>query len=205
MEPMIIKTIVFDFGNVIGFFDHYRTLDRIACYTDMTPAAMYAAIYDSELEDDFERGRISQAEFLRRFRRLCRLSCDNEVLAVACADIFRPNADVCAMLPALKTHHRLLLGSNTNELHARHFLQQFADVLRHFDGIVLSYEIGVRKPLPEFFHHCQHLAGCAAGECLFIDDLPANVAGARACGWQGIVYRSAEELRQRLHELGVRL
>jgi FMN phosphatase YigB (HAD superfamily) len=202
---MTIKTIVFDFGNVIGFFDHYRTLNRIACYTEMTPAAMYAAIYDSELEDEFERGRITQAEFLARFRRVCGLCCDDQTLAAACADIFRPNAEVCALLPALKTRYRLLLGSNTNELHARQFRRQFAEVLGHFDTLVLSYEIGVRKPHPDFFQHCQRLAGCTVAECVFIDDLAANVAGARACGWQGIVYTGAEELRQRLRELSVNI
>jgi putative hydrolase of the HAD superfamily len=205
MEPMTIKTIVFDFGNVIGFFDHYRALNRIARYTDMTPAAMYAAIYDGALEDEFERGRIPQAEFLRRFRKTCRLCCDDQTLAGACADIFKPNADVCALLPLLKTRYRLLLGSNTNELHARHFRRQFAEVLQYFDALVFSYEIGVRKPQPEFFHHCQRLAHYAAAECLFIDDLPANTAGARACGWQAIVYTGADELRQQLRALAVQI
>jgi len=201
---MSISAIVFDFGNVIGFFDHYRTLQRIARYTDMDPAAMYKAIYDGALEDEFERGQITQGEFLERFRRTCRLTCADEVLSAACADIFIPNAEVCALLPALKPHYRLLLGSNTNELHSRHFRRQFADVLRNMDAVVLSHEIGVRKPKAGFFEHCQHLAGCAPAECLFIDDLPANVAGARACGWQGIVYMGLDDLRRHLHEMGVR-
>jgi FMN phosphatase YigB (HAD superfamily) len=38
---------------------------------------------------------------------------------------------------------------------------------------------------------------------LFIDDLLANVAGARACGWQGIVYRRGADLARELAELGV--
>jgi putative hydrolase of the HAD superfamily len=201
---MSIKAIVFDFGNVVGFFDHYRTLNRIARYTDMAPQAMYAAIYNGDLEDDFETGRITVPEFLERFRQTCRLSCPDEVLTAAVADIFKPNPDVCALLPILKRDYRLLLGSNTNELHARRFRQQFADVLYHFDGLVLSYEIGVRKPKPAFFETCQRLAGCAPGECLFIDDVLANVEGARACGWQGIVYLGIDELRQRFAELDIR-
>jgi glucose-1-phosphatase len=200
---MSIKALVFDFGNVIGFFDHYLTLNRLARYTDMAPAAMYAAIYNGELEDAFESGRIPLAEFLERFRRTCGLACEDAVLSAAVADIFRPNPEVCALLPVLKPRYRLILGSNTNELHARHFRAQFADVLRHFDAVVLSYEIGVRKPKAGFFAHCQRLAGCAPAECVFIDDLAANVAGAQACGWQGIVYTGSEDLRQRLAALGI--
>jgi glucose-1-phosphatase len=200
-----MRALVFDFGNVVGYFDHYQALNKLAAHTDMTPRAMYAAIYDTDLEDAFESGRITAAEFLRQFRSLCGLRCDDEFLSAACADIFRPNPDVCALLPKLKPGYRLLLGSNTNELHAVQFRRQFADVLRHFDHLVLSYEVGVRKPRAGFFEHCQLLAGCPAHECLFIDDLPANVEGARACGWHGIVYKGIEALRAELAALGVRV
>jgi glucose-1-phosphatase len=200
---MTIKAIVFDFGNVIGFFDHYKTLNRIAHYTDMAPEAMYDAIYNGDLEDEFERGRISTAQFLERFRQTCRLDCDDEVLHAACADIFRPNPDVCTLLPALKPNYRLVLGSNTNELHAHQFRRQFAGVLSLFNAMVLSYEIGVRKPKAGFFEHCQRLARCAPSECVFIDDMATNVAGARACGWKGIVYTGFAELRRALRELDV--
>ena len=109
------------------------------------------------------------------------------------------------MVPRLKPQYRLLMGSNTNELHSRHFLQQFAETVRHFDGLVLSHEVGFRKPRPEFFRHAERLAECGAAECLFIDDLPANVAGARALGWQGIVYARDTDLPAELAKLGVRL
>ncbi len=201
----MIQAIVFDFGNVVGFFDHYLTLNKLTAYTDMAPEAMYEAIYNGELEDAFESGRLSASEFLAQFRARCRLNCDDWFLSAACADVFRPNPDVCALIPALRPRYRLLLGSNTQEIHSRHFRRQFAEVFRHFEHLVFSHDIGVRKPRPEFFAHCQRLAGSAAAECVFIDDLPANVEGARALGWHGIVYTSADDLRARLGELGVRL
>src|SRR5262245_63026 len=199
----MVTAIVFDFGNVIAFFDHYRTLNKLPAFTYLPPQAMYAAVYDTDLEDAFESGHISAAEFLRRFRDVCRLRCNDELLAAACADIFRPNEEVCSLLPSLKGHYRLLLGSNTNEIHAAHFRRQFAEVLRDFDHLVLSHEVGVRKPREGFFRHCERLAGCAPHECLFIDDLAANVEGARACGWHGIVYTGAGELRADLAALGI--
>jgi glucose-1-phosphatase len=69
----MIEAIVFDFGQVIGFFDHGRTLAKLAPFTDMPPQEMYATIYGGELEDAFESGRIGEAEFLHRFREQCRL------------------------------------------------------------------------------------------------------------------------------------
>ncbi len=199
----MITTICFDFGNVIGLFDHYLALNQLARHTDMSPRAMYNAVINGDLEDAFESGRISSAEFLHQFRSLCHLHCDDETLAAACADIFRPNSEVCTLVPTLKPRYRLLLGSNTNAIHSRQFRHQFADVLRHFDHLVLSHEIGVRKPRLEFFEHCQRLARCAPEACLFIDDLPANIEGARTCGWHGIVYENRGDLRAQLRELGI--
>jgi putative hydrolase of the HAD superfamily len=114
------------------------------------------------------------------------------------------NDDVCDLIPFLKSQYPLLLASNTNELHARYFCRQFADTLRYFDHVVLSHEAGVRKPKPAFFGHCLRLAGCAPQECLFIDDLAANVAGARACGWHGIVYINTEDLKAQLSAVGAK-
>jgi glucose-1-phosphatase len=198
-----VKTLVFDFGNVIGFFDHWIVTNRLAPHAGIPADAIHAHLWDSQLEDDYEAGRISTADFLQKVRDVCQLRCSIEELAAAYEDIFWPNPDVIALLPRLKPRYRLLLASNTNELHARKFLKQFAEPLTIFDALVLSHEAGARKPRPAFFEYCQRLAGCAPQECLFIDDLPANVAGAVACGWHGIVYRSIEDLRRQLSEHGV--
>ncbi|HEV3263440.1 MAG TPA: HAD family phosphatase [Gemmataceae bacterium] len=198
-----MKALVFDFGNVICFFDHHRATDRLAEYADLSSEAMVAQLFGGSLEEDYESGWLSTAEYLRHVRKLCGLRCPDDVLTAAYGDIFWPNQEVCDLLPLLKPRYRLLLGSNTTELHARQFCRQFADVLRHFDALVLSYQIGARKPQPAFFEHCLRLAGCAAQDCLFIDDLPANVAGAVACGWHGIVYTGIADLRRRFAALGI--
>jgi putative hydrolase of the HAD superfamily len=199
----LIQTIVFDFGNVIGYFDGRLTLQRLLDHTDLSAEVLLAAFSEAGLEEEYEAGRLSTPVFLQRLREIGRLRCSEEVLADAWADIFTPNSDVCALLPLLKPRYRLLLGSNTCDLHSRQFRRQFADHLRYFDRLVLSHEIGVRKPAAGFFQHCQQLAGCDPAQCLFIDDLPANVAGARALGWQGIVYTGIGDLRTRLADLGV--
>jgi putative hydrolase of the HAD superfamily len=201
----MITAIVFDFGNVLGFFDYRIATERLARHSHLSADDIRRFIYGGELEDAYESGRISSADFLRRVRDGCGLTCPDEALTQAYADMFWPNEEVCALVPRLKPHYKLLLGSNTTELHSRHFLRQFADTMRHFDALVLSHEVGARKPRPEFFRHAQRLADCAPQECLFIDDLPGNVAGARALGWQGIVYSPGTDLPVKLAELGVRL
>lgn len=195
----MLKAVVFDFGNVVGFFDHHKTLARLTPYTSWSPQRIYDEIYDGPLEDDLEAGRIGVEEFLRIFIERCELRCDADVLLAACGDIFTPNAAVCDLIPRLRDKCRVVLGSNTNPLHAAQFQKQFADVLAHFHHQVLSYAIGFRKPKAEFFRECVRRAECEPGECLFVDDLAVNIAGAKATGMRGLVYHPGIDL---IHELG---
>ncbi len=199
----MLQTIIFDFGNVLGFFDHQRTLAQLAPFTDLSADEIYHRLYLEELEHQFEAGQLSEEEFLQQVRQRCGLRCEDAFLRQAIADIFWPNPETCTLVPRLKDRYRLLLGSNTNPLHARHFQREFADTLAHFDELVLSHEIRCRKPHAAFFEHCLQLAGCPAGQCLFIDDMPANVASARSCGLQALAYAPDCDLPGQLRALGV--
>lgn len=201
--PSPIRTIVFDFGNVIGFFDHRRTTRRLVSWSTHSEDDLHVRLFGGQLETDYESGRLSSAEFVRLAREAGCLSCAEEEVAAAWADIFWPNEETTRLVPQLAQRYTLLLGSNTNDLHARQFKMQFQDILRHFHALVLSHEVGARKPLPAFFEACQQLAGSKPEECLFIDDLPANVEGAVRLGWHGIVYRPGGHLERDLANLGL--
>ncbi len=200
---MGIATVVFDFGNVVGHFSHRKAAEQLAVYSALEADAILAYLFNGQLEDDFEAGRIPTADFIRRVTDGCRLSCTEAQFEAAFADMFHPNSEVCELLPRLKPGYRLQLLSNTNDLHARQFRRQFARTLAWFDDLVLSHEVGLRKPSQGVFEHCRRLAGCPPEACLFIDDLPANVAGARACGWHGLVYRPGDDLAANISALGV--
>jgi HAD superfamily hydrolase (TIGR01509 family) len=200
---MNITTIVFDFGNVLGFFSHRKAAEQLAVYSPLSADDILHRYLDPQLEEDFESGRLSLPEFRELVRQRCRVTCSDAQLDLAIADMFTPNDEVCALVPALKPRYRLVLLSNTNELHAIHFRRQFADTLAHFDALVLSHEVGMRKPCADIYAHCHNLAGSTPRQCLFIDDLPANVEAARACGWHGIVYHRGLDLRRELHKLGI--
>jgi FMN phosphatase YigB (HAD superfamily) len=203
-DAMNITTIVFDFGNVLGFFSHRRAAEQLAAYTDMSAEDILRILFANDLEDDYESGRLSTAELRAILRDRFRLVCTDEEFDLAVGNMFTPNGEVCSLVPVLKPRYRLVLLSNTNDIHARYFRRQFADTLDLFDSLVLSYEVGLRKPHPDIYAHCHRLACCPPAQCLFIDDLAANVEAARACGWQGIVYHPGLDLRRELERHGVR-
>jgi glucose-1-phosphatase len=200
---MSITTVVFDFGNVLGFFSHRKSAEQVAAYTSMSAEAVQAYLYGGRLEEDYESGKLSTPVFSGMVRETCRLTCSEEQFALAYGDMFTPNPEVCQLVPLLKQRYRLFLLSNTNDLHYRQFRRQFADILDLFDGLVVSHEAGVRKPNPRIYQACLELCHRPADECVFIDDLPTNIEAARAAGWHGLLYRRGDDLRVGLAEIGV--
>ncbi|MFL5327709.1 MAG: HAD family hydrolase [Gemmataceae bacterium] len=201
----MIRAILFDFGNVVGFFDHRRATKRFAPAAKLSEDEMFDQIYSNHLEHEFESGRMSADEFVAHVTNMIGYDKSHEEFQTAFVDIFTPNPPVMALIPRLKPRYKLVLASNTNELHSAHFRATYADVLRHFDALGMSFEAGVRKPDPEFYRYCARLAGVAPSECLFIDDVEANVEGARAVGMQAIQYSPDIDLAFELARHGVEL
>jgi len=68
------------------------------------------------------------------------------------------------------------------------------DFFELFDGILVSGEVGLAKPNPAIFRLLLDRYGLRADECLFIDDVPANIAAAEGLGIASHLFRSAERL-----------
>jgi len=199
-----MKTIFFDFGNVIASFDHRRATRRFIRRSALTEAEILAAIYDGALEDDFEAGRTTVDEFLRTAMVGIDYRGTADDFAREFADIFTANEEIIAMLPRLvEQGFRLVLASNTNPLHFEFFRTKFAKPLKYFHALGVSFEAGARKPQPEFFAHCQRLAGCKPSEALFIDDIQKNVESALAFGWDAVQYIDYPQLAGELRNRGI--
>ncbi|MGW0801733.1 HAD family hydrolase [Nonomuraea sp. NPDC002799] len=61
-----------------------------------------------------------------------------------------------------------------------------------FDAVVISGEVGMRKPEARIFHHALDRIGLDGGECVFIDDIEANILAARELGISGIHHKDAD-------------
>jgi epoxide hydrolase-like predicted phosphatase len=70
-----------------------------------------------------------------------------------------------------------------------------------FDAVVISGEVGMRKPEPRIFRHTASLLGVPTGECVFIDDIQANVDAAIGCGMTGIRHDDPASTAAALTEL----
>jgi putative hydrolase of the HAD superfamily len=80
---------------------------------------------------------------------------------------------------------------------------KLSGILDRFDAVVGSADLGACKPDPEAFAAAVERAGVPAARCLMIDDLPENVAGARAAGMQAVRFEDVDELTRELEDAGV--
>jgi epoxide hydrolase-like predicted phosphatase len=70
-----------------------------------------------------------------------------------------------------------------------------------FDAVVISGEVGMRKPEPRIFRHAADLLGLDPQECVFIDDIQANITAAERAGFTGILHTDPAETVERVKDL----
>jgi glucose-1-phosphatase len=202
-EPILI----FDFGNVVGFFDYLRACERFAGSLAMSGPDLRDLLVKrgfAGLLAEFESGKIGADAFAARMMDLAGVRMSYEDFVRAWEDIFWPNESVCRLVAFLKSRgYAIYLGSNTNLLHATHYRRQFAETLDLFDGFILSYEVGYLKPAREFFEACVKAAGVPPASCVFIDDVEENVEGARRAGLTALHYLDTPTLIADLARAGV--
>jgi putative hydrolase of the HAD superfamily len=73
-----------------------------------------------------------------------------------------------------------------------------ADFPGLFDAVVISGEVGMRKPEPRIFHYAAAALGLPPAECVFIDDIEANVTAATTCGMTGVHHTDTDLTVERL-------
>ncbi|HWP83671.1 MAG TPA: HAD family phosphatase [Terriglobia bacterium] len=199
----MVKAILFDLGNVLVPVDFRRCHEALARVCPHPPESVRLRISQNGLPRRFEQGEISAEQFVAEACRLLDMSIPPETFWEIWTRILDPEPLIPeVMLAGLRRRHRLLLLSNTNCIHFEAAQKRYP-LLRQFDDFILSYQIGAMKPAPEIYRAAIRRAGCLAEECLFIDDLAENVAGALREGMAAIQFVSLEQLQRSLKALRI--
>src|SRR5262245_65193294 len=99
----IPRCLIFDFGNVIAFFDHGKAARQLAALgrPPLDPQRVYEAIFQTRLEEDYDSGRVSTAAFLEQLRLDLGLHAADTEIARAWNDIYSPNTAVHQLIQDL--------------------------------------------------------------------------------------------------------
>ncbi|MFZ0192717.1 MAG: HAD family phosphatase [Streptosporangiaceae bacterium] len=149
-----------------------------------------------------ERGECSDTEFEEILAaRLLRL----DGAAVAAEGLLRRMFAAMLPVPAMYDTIRTLraAGFSTALLSNSWGCGEYprADFPGLFDTVVLSGEVGMRKPEKEIFLHAAQTLGLPPEECVFIDDMAPNVAAAQACGMTGVLHTQTSSTAGALQDL----
>lgn len=201
-----IELLVFDMGHVFVDFD-WPTVCRGFCERAAITDEQFKPILKHIGSLGYENGHISTSKLLQAINEQMALHSQESPLSETefhhlWNATFEENADMAALLQRLKKSHRIFLLSNTNESHWN-FLTGKYDVGRHFEELVLSFEVGHSKPHPEIYREVLKRAGVSARNALFIDDLEPNIKAGAELGMNVIHFRDQRDLQEQLKKFGI--
>jgi putative hydrolase of the HAD superfamily len=149
---------------------------------------------------ELERGRVEPEAFFAWLGQ--RLGLVPEQVREAWSDIFEVDQAMARLMERLAARYPVYLWSNSSAPHLE-FLRPRLPVLERFRGLHLSYELGAIKPEPLFYERALAAGRLRPQACVFIDDVEANLAGARALGIHTVLHTSAAATEAALAGLGI--
>ena len=175
-------TFLFDIGKVLLDF-HFEPSLAILLPPD-TPDTDARLARLMAKKDDFESGRITRDSYIPWAIDQLGGGISNDQFTRAWREIFTPNRAMWQTVESLAAQgHRLILFSNTNDIHCPWIFENF-EIFQHFPEAVLSYEVGAIKPEDEIYLHAIREHQLTPEETLYIDDLPANIASGIRYGFR---------------------
>jgi putative hydrolase of the HAD superfamily len=201
----MIKALLFDIGNVLVHIYVAKAVTQQAKLAGVSDERIQELLFEpaNGLLALLEVGQLTANEFFQKMKEGCGTEFSEQDFQAAVNDMFTANQPVLGLLPIAKEKGlKLVIVSNTNDIHYP-FLEKTYDFVKYFDEVVASHQIGASKPDPKFYNKALEASGCLAEECVFIDDLPENIAGARAAGFHGILYQDHDRFLQELQVLGI--
>ena len=208
--------VVFDFGAVLFT---WRPADIVAdvfperAGNEADARQLAHAVFGHQDWHNFDRGLMEMDNVISRTAIRLRLDLTRlQALVYSIGERLQPMQDTVAVLQSLNARRRqgeraqsegggsvrgLYFLSNMPVPYARE-LEQKHTFLEHFDGGIFSGDVLCSKPDPGIYSLLQSSYGLVPGSTVFIDDLKVNVDAARALGWKGIHFTSAEQLTEEL-------
>jgi len=199
----MIEVVYFDLGKVIVDFDHSRAAQELLKLTPLSLKEAMAVLSDDELVSEYETGRLSSQEHYRKVCRRLQMEVSIEKFRELWGSMFLPEPLLSeSFLQDLKKRYRLMLLSNTNEIHFDFVIQNYP-ILRMIEERLLSYQAGCMKPQARIFELAIKKAGVAPENIFFTDDRPENIEAAQRSGIQALLFQSETQLKRDMVSRGM--
>ena len=191
------KTIIFDLGGVLVHLDWDKVCAALTRLSDQSYDAVMKEVQNGPIVEASMLGRLTPQEFHRSLCAKTNIDLPFDRFIDIWNGLLSADEEMASFVAGLGPDHRLVLASNTDATHFAYSREHFS-VMQAFDQFFLSYEMGLLKPDPAYFHHVLYELWASPANCIFIDDRPDNVRAARNVGINGLVFESIEKLKSDL-------
>ncbi|MCI9211575.1 MAG: HAD family phosphatase [Ruminococcus sp.] len=195
----MIKNIIFDMGNVLLRYDPEVCLNRFV-KREEDRALIRRELFEGPEWVQGDLGHITDEQRFDGVSRRVPQKLHTELRQCVeqwhmCMEPVHGAKEFCAY--AKEQGYRLYVLSNASSSFYQYF-PRFAP-FEYFDGLVVSCDIHIVKPDIRIYRYLLETYGLVPEECFFIDDMAANVEGARKAGISGAVFGGDfEEIRKKL-------
>jgi len=199
-----VKNILFDLGGVIIDIDVNKTTQEMAFILGIEDLSNGDSVLNHKIFKQYETGNLNSTEFVQALRAIARTDVEESHIIKAwnAMLIHIPESRV-KLLEELSNKNRLLVLSNTNELHINQFntmIPGYSNLTELFEKVYYSNEIGCRKPTKESFNIVIKESSIDPTETLFIDDTLENIKAASEMNFQTLLIEKDEDITQLLVE-----
>ena len=203
-KPRKIKAVLFDLGNVILDFNFNPSFKRLSRHSSLSPSQIESFFWSSGLEVLYDGGKISSLSFYKEVKKSLKHMLSYDRFKSIWNDIFNPNQDIIALIRRLKKKYRLVLISNTNEMHYEYVVKKYT-VLKLFDRIVLSFKVKSRKPDDKIFNVAIRACKAKPSEIFYIDDREELTNAAQELNLHVFTYKNNHKmLLKKMETLGMK-
>lgn len=197
-----IKAVIFDVGGVLVRTHDHSGRRRWEEKLGLPQGGSDEVVFHSRMGTLAQQGAITDAELWQWIGESLELG---EELEAFRADFWagdRLDTELVRLIRELRSQYQTGIISNATDalLPTLTTVYPIADA---FDDIVGSAYEGIMKPSPEIYRIALNRLGRDAAECVFIDDAPANIAGAEFVGLKTIQYTPGLDVRRALRRHGV--
>ncbi len=204
-----IAAIIMDLGGVLVNVDHSNMYAGLSRYSSLS-AEEIAKHFDPKVPKGLElglgTGRLPPHRFYELMCRELKLrGLSFEAFERIYSELFTPKNDTLALLRRLSGKYLVAMLSNTNEIHYNYWLKVLGKDVNLFKELVLSFQVGLRKPDSKIFLEAARRLKVKPQQCIFIDDVEEYVEAAKKLGMRGIRFVSVKQLQRDLKKCGVTL
>jgi putative hydrolase of the HAD superfamily len=202
-QSVNIEAIIFDMGRVLVAIDDTYLVQHLfkGLSTDDLQQLGQKTMSDPAMVE-FNSGRMASEVFHRRMCGTYDLDLDLDTFCTTWCGIFHTMEGIEQLVGQLKQRFAIGLLSDTDPIHWN-FIKTTWPWIGAIQNPTLSYQVGIMKPAPKIYQTAAANVNTPPKNCLYIDDLQANVDAARDLGMTGIRFENPTQLAHSLNILNL--